>query len=126
MLGCIFPDQWEVMIENEVRMTTYTVEMAKGVSNLAVKMGKDAYIHIKLDTGMSRLGFQIHEDSVDAIEEISKMPGLKLEGMFTHFAKADETDKAYNTGTKTRKHTITKKIFTINKRIFSFCRLLIC
>ena len=42
-----------------------------------------------------RLGFQIHEDSVDAIEEISKMPGLKLEGMFTHFAKADETDKAY-------------------------------
>ena len=92
---CIFPDQWEAMIENEVRMTTYTVEMAKGVSNLAVKMGKDAYIHIKLDTGMSRLGFQIHEDSVDAIEEISKMPGLKLEGMFTHFAKADETDKAY-------------------------------
>ena len=97
VLGCIFPDQWEVMIENEVRMTTYTVEMAKGVSNLAVKMGKDAYIHIKLDTGMSRLGFQIHEDSVDAIEEISKMPGLKLEGMFTHFAKADETDKAYTT-----------------------------
>ena len=93
VLGCIFPDQWEAMIENEVRMTTYTVEMAKGVSNLAVKMGKDAYIHIKLDTGMSRLGFQIHEDSVDAIEEISKMPGLKLEGMFTHFAKADETDK---------------------------------
>ena len=93
VLGCIFPDQWEAMIENEVRMTTYTVEMAKGVSNLAVKMGKDAYIHIKLDTGMSRLGFQIHEDSVDAIEEISKMPGLKLEGMFTHFAKADEKDK---------------------------------
>ena len=95
VLGCIFPDQWEAMIENEVRMTTYTVEMAKEVSNLAVKMGKNAYIHIKLDTGMSRLGFQIHEDSVDAIEEISKMPGLKLEGMFTHFAKADETDKAY-------------------------------
>ena len=93
VLGCIFPDQWEAMIENEVRMTTYTVEMAKEVSNLAVKMGKDAYIHIKLDTGMSRLGFQIHEDSVDAIEEISKMPGLKLEGMFTHFAKADEKDK---------------------------------
>ena len=37
VLGCIFPDQWEAMIENEVRMTTYTVEMAKGVSNLAVK-----------------------------------------------------------------------------------------
>ena len=66
VLGCIFPDQWEAMIENEVRMTTYTVEMAKGVSDLAIKMGKDAYIHIKLDTGMSRLGFQIHEDSVDA------------------------------------------------------------
>ena len=79
VLGCIFPDQWEAMIENEVRMTTYTVEMAKGVSNLAVKMAKDAYIHIKLDTGMSRLGFQIHEDSVDAIEEISKISGLSME-----------------------------------------------
>ena len=52
VLGCIFPDQWEAMIENEVRMTTYTVEMAKEVSNLAVKMGKDAYIHIKLSIVM--------------------------------------------------------------------------
>ena len=95
VLGCIFPDQWEEMIQNEVRMTTYTTDMAKGVSDLAVRLGKDAYIHIKLDTGMSRLGFQINENSVDAIEEISKMPGLKLEGLFTHFSKADETDKEY-------------------------------
>ena len=95
VLGCIFPDQWEEMIQNEVRMTTYTTDMAKGVSDLAVRLGKDAYIHIKLDTGMSRLGFQINENSVDAIEEISKMPGLKLEGLFTHFSKADETDKKY-------------------------------
>ena len=95
VLGCIFPDQWEVMIENEVRMTTYTVEMAKGVSNLAVKMGKDAYIHIKLDTGMSRLGFQITKENADEIARISKLPNLVMEGMFTHFAKSDEEDKTF-------------------------------
>ncbi len=95
VLGCIFPDQWEAMIKNEVRMAMYSTDIAKEVSDLAESMGKKAFIHIKLDTGMARLGFQINEESIDEIEKISKYPGLKLEGMFTHFAKADETDKAF-------------------------------
>ena len=83
------------MIEHEVRMTLYTEEMAAEVSDLAARMGKDVHIHIKLDTGMSRLGFPICEESADAIERISKMPHLQMEGMFTHFAKADEEDKSF-------------------------------
>ena len=95
VLGCIFPDQREPMLEQEIRMTVYTQEMAQEVSDLAVQMGKKAYIHIKLDTGMSRLGFPITEDSAEKILVISRMPNLVMEGMYTHFAKADETDKAF-------------------------------
>ncbi|MCB6200244.1 alanine racemase [Extibacter muris] len=95
VLGCIFPDQREDMIKHDIRMTLYTEEMAREVSELAVKMGKQAYIHIKLDTGMSRLGFMIEEETVEIIERISRMPNLALEGMYTHFAKADEIDKSF-------------------------------
>nr|WP_296262916.1 alanine racemase [uncultured Merdimonas sp.] len=95
VLGTIFPDQRASMIEHEIRMTLYTEEMAREVSELAGRMGKDVYIHIKLDTGMSRLGFPINEDSAEAIERIAEMPHLRMEGMYTHFAKADEIDKTF-------------------------------
>lgn len=95
VLGCIFPDQWEAAITHEIRFTVYTKEMAEGISELAGKLGKDAYVHIKLDTGMSRLGFLIQEESAEIITEITRLPGLIMEGMFTHFAKADETDKTF-------------------------------
>ena len=96
VLGCIFPDQMrEAILHEEVRITTYTKEAAEMISNLSTELGKPAYIHVKLDTGMSRLGFQITEDSVDKIMAIAKMPGLVMEGLFTHFAKADETDKTF-------------------------------
>lgn len=95
VLGCIFPDQWETAITHEIRFTVYTKEMAEGISELAGKLGKDAYVHIKLDTGMSRLGFLIQEESAEIITGITRLPGLIMEGMFTHFAKADETDKTF-------------------------------
>lgn len=93
VLGCIFPDQWDVMIRNEIRMTVYSYEMAKEVSELAEAMGCNVYVHIKLDTGMARLGFQITKENADEIARISKLPNLVMEGMFTHFAKSDEEDK---------------------------------
>ena len=95
VLGCIFPDQWDVMIRNEIRMTVYSYEMAKEVSELAEAMGSNVYVHIKLDTGMARLGFQITKENADEIARISKLPNLVMEGMFTHFAKSDEEDKTF-------------------------------
>ena len=92
-LGCIFPEQFEEMVAGEIRMTVYDRELAKEASRTAVKMGKTAYFHIKSDTGMSRLGFPVTEESADTVAEIARLPGVKLEGMFTHFARADETDK---------------------------------
>ena len=59
-------------------------------------MSKDkiCHIHIKIDTGMSRIGFQVNEETVNIIEKISKLPNINVEGIFTHFAKADEKDKS--------------------------------
>lgn len=53
----VFPDQYEDMIRYEVRPATYTEEMAIEISKQAVKLNKTAYLHIKIDTGMGRIGF---------------------------------------------------------------------
>ncbi len=95
VLGCVFPDQYEDMIRYEVRPATYTKEMAIEISKQAVKLNKTAYLHIKIDTGMGRIGFAVSDETADIIEQISKLPNIKIEGMFTHFAKADEKDKSY-------------------------------
>ncbi|EOS41235.1 alanine racemase [Lachnospiraceae bacterium 29-91] len=95
VLGCIFPDQYEEMASWEIRPTVYTKEMAEGMSQAAVKLHKTVYFHIKIDTGMGRIGFPVSEESADTIADIEKLPGVELEGMFTHFAKADETDPAF-------------------------------
>ena len=95
VLGCVFPDQYETMIKNEIRAAVYTKEMAEGMSDEAVRQGKNAYFHIKIDTGMGRIGFPVNSESVNLIEEISKLPNIHMEGLFTHFAKADEKEKSY-------------------------------
>lgn len=95
VLGCIFPDQFAEMIEYEIRMTVYQEERIRELSDLAVQMGKQAWIHIKLETGMSRLGFAPTKESVEEIKRVCALPNITAEGVFTHFAKADETDKAY-------------------------------
>lgn len=95
VLGVVFPDQWPELVSNDVRMTVYKEEAIKIVSEMAKVMNKKVYVHIKLDTGMGRLGFPITEESVDIIERISKLPNIVMEGMYTHFAKADEIDKTF-------------------------------
>ena len=60
---------------------------------MANKLGKIANVHIKIDTGMSRIGFDVNERTVEDIEYISKLSNINIEGVFSHFAKADEADK---------------------------------
>lgn len=95
VLGCVFPDQYMEMLKHEIRMNIYTEEMAESISRMAAREGKTVYMHIKLDTGMSRLGFGINEQSAETIKRISKMPNVNMEGIFTHFTKADEKDKSF-------------------------------
>lgn len=95
VLGCIFPEQWVDALENNIRITVYTEELTKVLSDLAVKIGRKAYVHVKLDTGMGRIGFTPGKEGADKIEEIGKLPNIVMEGLYTHFSKADEGDKSY-------------------------------
>ncbi len=85
-------------IEYGVSLTIFDVNDAMKLSQIAKDMDKTATIHIALDTGMSRIGFQCDEKNMDTtlddIETICKLPNLFVEGIFTHYAKADEYDKA--------------------------------
>ncbi|AHM55700.1 alanine racemase Alr [Peptoclostridium acidaminophilum DSM 3953] len=94
-LGFVPEVVYEEAIANELDITIYSLDAAEKLSKEAVRLGKNARVHIKLDTGMSRLGFQVEDASVDAIEKIVGMPGIELVGVFTHFAKADEKDKTF-------------------------------
>ncbi len=95
VLGCVFPDQYLEMLRHNIRMNVYTKEMAEAISQLAAKEGLTAYMHIKLDTGMTRLGFSTSQESIESIERISKLNNVCLEGIFTHMAKADEINKDF-------------------------------
>lgn len=95
VLGYTFAYQYPLMIEHDIRPTVFSLDMAREVSEAAVKLGRDIPVHIKLDTGMSRIGYQICETSADEIAQVKELPHIILEGMFTHFSKADETDKSF-------------------------------
>lgn len=89
------PKQARTLIEHDITQTVYSWELAKALSDTAVSMNRTARIHIALDTGMSRIGYQVTRESVDEIARIRALPNLDVEGLFTHFACADETDKTF-------------------------------
>lgn len=95
VIGYTHESQLDRMIVNDIRTTVFTYEMAKAVSECAKRLNKAANIHIKVDTGMSRIGFEPNDENVKLIKEISKLDNIFIEGIFTHFAKADEKDKAF-------------------------------
>lgn len=95
ILGYLLPCFYEIAIENNVTMTVFSKEDAENISECAKKIGKKAKIHIALDTGMGRIGFDMSGKSVDTVSEIVKLENVFTEGIFTHFATADEEDKSY-------------------------------
>ena len=95
ILGYTFPEYDEQIVKEGLRPAVFSLERAKQLSEEAVCQNKDCKIHIKLDTGMSRIGFQVTEQSADEIAQIAALPNIIIEGIFTHFSKADETDKTF-------------------------------
>lgn len=93
ILGYTYEEDYETIVKEEFRPAVFKLSMARQLSEAAVKAGKTLKIHIKADTGMTRIGYRNAKESVPEIVEISKLPGIEIEGLFTHFARADETDK---------------------------------
>ncbi len=93
ILGTCVPEEFEDLIRHQITINIYRLEDAKKLSETAQAMRQTAKVHIKLDTGMHRIGFPCNEQAVEDIKKIAALPGLELEGIFTHFAKADEKNK---------------------------------
>ncbi len=94
ILGVTHPSRYQDLIEEDIRPAIFTMEQAKPLSDLAVSMGKKAKIHFALDTGMRRIGMEADEAGADLAAAIAALPGIEAEGMFTHFSRADEGEKA--------------------------------
>ena len=92
LLGHTHPAMYGAVVAQELRVAMFNLEDAKALSREAVRQGKTAYIHLCVDTGMSRIGFQATEEAADICKEIENLPNLTVEGLFSHFATADETD----------------------------------
>lgn len=92
-MGYISQSDIEEAIHRYIGITVYSYEMAKIINEKAEKIGKKASVHIKIDTGMSRLGFLTDDNSINDILKLSELKNLNLDGIYTHFATADEADK---------------------------------
>jgi alanine racemase len=93
VLGYTPKEQYDLVVAYDVAQTIFQYEMAEALSEEAKRQGKTAKIHIKVDTGMSRIGFTDNHESIEEIKKIAALPAVELEGLFSHFARADETDK---------------------------------
>lgn len=82
----------EKLIAYNLSQTVFSPEQARHLNEVAARTDKTVSIHLKFDTGMSRLGFPVLESSLVQLREISQMKNLRIDGAFTHFAKADEED----------------------------------
>ena len=95
ILGYTAPEMAELAIRYDITMAVFQSEIATCYNETAKKLNKKAKVHIKLDTGMSRIGYLCREESLLDIEKIAALSYVEIEGMFTHFSKADEADKTF-------------------------------
>ena len=93
ILGYTPAPLYPAMIKYDIATAVFEYDMAEKMSEAAEKIGKKAKVHIKLDTGMSRIGFKQDDESLEVIKKIAELPGIEIEGCFTHFATMDEKDK---------------------------------
>lgn len=94
-LGAHSPEKVKDAVENDIHLSVTSVNSAKIISGICSSINKDCRVHIKIDTGMNRIGLNF-KNAVKDVMEISKMPGIKTEGVFTHFACASKKEDSYN------------------------------
>lgn len=93
VLSFTFFEYYDLVVKYDISQTIFSYEAALKLDEEAKKQGKKAKIHLKIDTGMGRIGFKDNEDSLDVIRKISDLEHIEIEGIFTHFASSDSKDK---------------------------------
>lgn len=94
VLGIVFEEYYPELIRYDIRPAVCEADSAEKLSKEALRQGKTVHIHLALDTGMTRIGFADVPKSVETIKQIQMLPNLEIEGIFTHFARADEYDRS--------------------------------
>ncbi|MDD2494132.1 MAG: alanine racemase [Tissierellia bacterium] len=94
VLGYTTEEFFDDAINNNITLTIYNYNHAVKLNEVAGSLNKTANIHIKVETGMNRLGFLPTEKNADIVAKINEMKNLKITGAYTHFARADEKDKS--------------------------------
>lgn len=95
LLGYAHPSTFDALIRYGIRPTIYRLEDAQQLQSSAARLKASVNVHLALDTGMSRIGFPDTDAGLDAVRKIAALPNLSIEGLFSHFASADEPDKTY-------------------------------
>ena len=95
VLGWTPTEAHQAAVENDVRLTMYDLQEIKKLNEAAASKGKKALVHLKIDTGMTRLGFMATEENLEQIAQALALPNIEIEGIFSHFSKADEKSKDY-------------------------------
>ena len=93
ILGFTFPEDYDTVVRNSFRPAVFKLSMAKELNEAAKRAGIKAPIHLVVDTGMSRIGLPASEEGADEAALIAALDSLEIEGLFSHFARADEEDK---------------------------------
>jgi alanine racemase len=94
VLGGVFMDQAAALIANDLSIALYTAPLAEAISRAAVIAGVKVPVHVKVDTGMGRVGVS-PDEAADFVKAISRMPGLEVAGLMTHLADVGDTDKSF-------------------------------
>ena len=94
ILGVTHESRYEDLLRYDIRTAMFQYEKAKKLSDLALKQGKKAVVHLALDTGMSRIGMKADREHAKEAAAIAVLEGIEVEGLFTHFARADEYDRS--------------------------------
>ena len=122
-LGFTDPSRFEDAVKHDVEQSVYSFEIAKALSEEAVKQGKTCRIHIKLDTGMGRIGFKTDGSETEEIVRACSLPGIEPYGVFSHFAVADTNDDEY---TRQQYRLFMNQIEELGKRGIRFSKRHIC
>ncbi len=94
-LSHVFPYANEDMINADVRFTIFRRDTIVSVNEAARRVGKKAKVHIKVETGMNRIGIRPDDEGLEFVKAVASCEWIEIEGIYTHFSKADETDKTY-------------------------------
>lgn len=93
VLGYVDPYEFDILVSYEITATVFDVETAQLLADAARVQKKQAHCHIKVDTGMRRIGLEPDENGIAIVKQITALKELSADGIFTHFAASDETDK---------------------------------